>query len=476
MSVSTTLAPSVLRSTRGLVASALCGPWLRRRGTTLLVVLFLLTRGALLLAAQPWDQERKFTQFIYSDAEYYYHAAVNLLDGHGFSASKQAPYSPATTRPPLYSLFLAAFMAIFGRSITGIVLGQALLQALTLSLIYYGAKRLFSRGVAFWLTLYSILDPVLLAMCGYLYSETLYYLLHVVMVFLLLAGAASGFGFGRVFAIALLLGLGLLARPIGLFFVPVMILVLALSTRRVPSAVGKSAVLLVTIVAVIAPWLVRNHRLSGHWSMSTIQGQHVFYLYVAPFLAAREKIPTDAMKERLQATEPHDFPDAFARSDYLMDQAVAEIKRHPLAYTFYHFAHAAPVLVGANSGAMAALVGWDHSSWPALGGRDIRSLLLFSANLLLLAVLYGSFTYGVWRLWVERRLLLLFITLAGIAYFLWVIGPEASSRYRLSLLPFVLFGAGYGLHSLQVRSDAPREDHGSGDSSTTSRSQGGEAS
>ena len=122
------------------------------------------------------------------------------------------------------------------------------------------------------------------------------------------------------------------------------------------------------------------------------------------------------------------------------------------------FLHAG--FVNASTKVLSHLMDWEESVVPqnasgdplgVLTRRDFRVVSIIVANLLLLAVLYFFFTIGLFRLWRERKIALLLVLLASVFYFIAVIGPAPNSRYRLSFIPFILYGAGVGLDKLEFR-------------------------
>jgi len=419
-------------------------------GLWILLVIFIVTRLFLFIGAKPWEEERKYTHFVFSDAGYYYQTAINLLEGHGHSSSPQEPYTPSAKRTPGYPIFLSIIMLVFGKSVTWIVACQMMLQLITLILVYLGTHKLFSSITAFWLTLYCTLDPVYLSMSAYLYSETLYQFVNVILVYLLIRGISTGFGLSRIMAIAVLFGLGLLTRPIGLYFLPLILLTIAFREKKITPILLKGALIVACILLVLSPWLIRNHFVFGRWSLSSITGTHLYYFFGASFLAMKEGIPAEKVRARLRSQTPH-FTNPFERSDYLTNEAFRVIKESPLQYTLYHFTSVWPVFVNANTRALSHLMDWTEigSPFDDTTKRDIRAKSILAANLIMQAILYTFFIIGIWRLWEQRQFPMILLILGGIFYFLGVIGPEASSRYRLSFVPFLLFGAGVGMQSVE---------------------------
>lgn len=427
--------------------------FIRRHGWVILFALFLVTRGGLFLAIRPWDEGRRATHFLVSDAAEYYWTARNMLAGHNYSSSPAPPYPSDATRTPLYPLFLATIIRGIGDSVAVVVLMQMLLQLGTIALVYAGARRLFSDVTAFCLALYCVLDPVYAVMSGVVYSETLHQVFNVVFAYALVRGVRGGFTVAGAVCIGLFFGLGLLTRPFALYLAP-MVLFVIIASERTLGALGKSAVAAACALVVLFPWLHRNAEVFGTWSMSSVDGTSLQKFYMAPFLAAREGLSLEAARARL-ATETPEFGNPFERGAFIKRQTVEIIRRHPLQYAVFHLTSAWPALTGSNSEALEYLLsaqgvaGRNGDERPP--PRQLWRFALIGGNLALLAALYGSFALGLWRLFRDRQWLQLLLLASALAYLPAITGPMSSSRYRLGVVPFLLYGAGVGLQWVEQR-------------------------
>jgi 4-amino-4-deoxy-L-arabinose transferase-like glycosyltransferase len=156
------------------------------------------------------------------DEAEYLAAADWLARGRGFAWHTQYLW----TRAPLYPLFLAAHIALFGRALEPIFLSQTLLSLVNIALIYLLALRLAGRAAAgIAATLVAVYLPF--AVYGQLLlSETLFICL-LLGVFVALAcftteaQKAQSLAAGVWLAVAgVLLGLATLTRGLTLVFVP----------------------------------------------------------------------------------------------------------------------------------------------------------------------------------------------------------------------------------------------------------------
>lgn len=207
--------------------------------------------------------------------------AVSLVKGEGFShhyyeslpeffkdpehVKPSEPARPTAIKAIGYPLFLAALFRVGGFHLTPIVSVQALISSLSTLLVYWIGRRvgsvrvgLIAMGIAavyypFWHDAVTLLTETLLT---FLTLLALYGLVR----WLLRPSLANGFFTG------LALGAGFLVRPFLLPLAPCLVGVGFFRHR--PPETGRSfgvstLAMGVGVVLLLAPWAIRNHRLSG---------------------------------------------------------------------------------------------------------------------------------------------------------------------------------------------------------------------
>ena len=218
----------------------------------------------------------------WSDAADYHRLAARLAEGRGFTLGPDdAPY-PTTFRPPLLPAFVAPFYALFGPRYGVGLLVQAVLSALVVpaaAALARAATRAAGRDEAFAAraatapALLVALWPALVYFTSALLTESLAALL--VTVSLLLAvrlwthgGAALATGLGAA------LGLAALARPTALPLAAALAAWIALGPARRAWRLRIADAALVALVCglTVAPWIARNHAVSGAWLPVTSGG------------------------------------------------------------------------------------------------------------------------------------------------------------------------------------------------------------
>lgn len=184
-------------------------------------------------------------------------------------------FGASAYRTPGYPAFLAAIYAVSGHSWVTAKLTQAVLGAVTSGLLVLLASRVVAPRTGLIAGLFYALSPTAIIYVAVLASENLAVLL-VIVSLLCVACAGTEQGSRRYLAMAgsgLCLGLLLLVRPAGLYFLPGWIVVAAYSFPRREWRLGPALVAVCVAGVVLAPWLIRNHLLGyGAFRLSTTGG------------------------------------------------------------------------------------------------------------------------------------------------------------------------------------------------------------
>jgi 4-amino-4-deoxy-L-arabinose transferase-like glycosyltransferase len=227
--------------------------------------LLLVLLCALALRLALWDNLPR--QGMISDEAEYLAAADWLAHGRGFAWHQGWLW----TRAPLYPLFLAAHMWLFGFALTPIYLSQVALSLLNVALVYVLARRIV--GGIWSAALAALLAGLYLPFAAYpqmILGETLYISL-LLGLFVVLGSWAARLGAGstlsgaqaaRLALAGVLLGLATLTRGLTLGFVPLVLLWAAWTARRA-GGLRAAALLALVCALTIAPWSLYASRLYG---------------------------------------------------------------------------------------------------------------------------------------------------------------------------------------------------------------------
>jgi 4-amino-4-deoxy-L-arabinose transferase-like glycosyltransferase len=184
---------------------------------------------------------------------------LNLLAGHGFTASQQPPYVPGVFRAPGYPFLLAVLYGAFGHSYTAVYLVQAVLDALTAVLIAATAGRLLGVRIGVASGFLYALYPYPAIFCGILHQDVLLVFVTAVALLLTVRAGEQPQAWGRWIAAGALFGLAALVKPIVIVLAGVPALVALASPLPRMRKLTAAIVVGLAVGAVIAPWVIRNY-------------------------------------------------------------------------------------------------------------------------------------------------------------------------------------------------------------------------
>jgi 4-amino-4-deoxy-L-arabinose transferase-like glycosyltransferase len=409
-------------------------------------VLALVMRGLVVAAILP-EPERAITG---SDAEQYL-ALANTLARHGlFSRDAEPPYTPETVRTPGYPVFLVPFVGAFGpRPLIPVVAAQGLIGALTVAGTACLGRRLFDEQTGILAGLLLAISPMSIIMGGAIYSETWYTAWLVGGLWLLAAGlmasrpTLSGLG-------GLVLGLSALIRPIGL---PMLVVWGALPLARIPIRQAYRHILAIVagFMLAVSPWMGRNAVQFGHFALSSISADNLYYYNVASTEAHRLGTSLDESREQLArrlAADPLSDDWLSAAQGRLARQVILE---HPLAFIFYNGVDALNglrpgfsrllLLLGPEGTVDDPIAAFRQGSLPeALAAAASQSLPILLAEVYMVAhvaILAAASAAGLLilirrRLWLEAGLL--GVTAAVLLY---LPGSASNARFRAPVEPLL---------------------------------------
>ncbi len=193
------------------------------------------------------------------DSARYLKLAQNLAAGNGFSAANVAPFDPEVFRPPGYPLFLALLVRL-GLPLSGVAAVQVVLYAMALCLI--GRLVYLSWGEpALWL--FGFLGVTYLPVVRWATSVTTESLVALLVAFLACSWSSalrSPTPWGMLPTAAILLTL-VLTRSEYILLTP--LVALAPWCRRDGGAVWRGLIVVAAVTLGVAPWMIRNYRLTG---------------------------------------------------------------------------------------------------------------------------------------------------------------------------------------------------------------------
>jgi 4-amino-4-deoxy-L-arabinose transferase-like glycosyltransferase len=356
--------------------------------------------------------------------------AASVATGQGYVS---ADGNPTTYRPPGYPLFLAGIYAVFGHNGLAARLTNVLLGVVTCFLTYLIAAQLFGPQIGLLAALIVAGFPSHILYGNLLATENLFIplLLGAIAAFLQ-AIRQQATHRGYLILAGVLLGLATLVRPAAVLMPIVWGIVLLGRGIGVKHTLATISLVGGVIVAIIAPWTVRNAIVADKFIPVASEGG-------ITFLAGHNERATEGH----YSLEGPAFDELFAveRTEadldaYAYKLAFRFIRNHPrteialLARKFYHFFK--DDVSGVNWNAQSATRSFPR--WLMFGSKGVAQAFYGTvAVLAILSLLFRPFPGDGWH----TLLYALFIYWTAIHLMFY-----GKDRFRLPLMPvFAIFAA-----------------------------------
>ncbi|MEA3311928.1 MAG: glycosyltransferase family 39 protein [candidate division WOR-3 bacterium] len=287
---------------------------------------------------------------IWPDSVCYERLALNMLHGNGYSLAQASPYDPNSTMVPGYPLFIAGIYAVFGQSPYAVVIIQVILSLALIAGITWCGIRQFSKKAGIIAGILLLFNLCLAFYSTQIMTDVLFLAFLVPALWLVLRlfqgyrPICSGLGAG------LLLGLGALTRPIGLYFPLILAFLFFIKpeSKSSPSRLFGYGALLLVCIAVVSPWFVRNRITFGRFFFSTVQSFNLSHIHAAPIKASIEGKSINEAEADLERAafarygEPCNEAEGFI---FTGREAVRYILKNPGRYTALYAAGVAKTLL-----------------------------------------------------------------------------------------------------------------------------------
>src|SRR3984885_2188875 len=194
----------------------------------------------------------------------------SIAQGHGFSSPYERNTGPTAWEPPLYPYLIVGVFKLFGvytQASAWVLLSiNSLLATLTCIPIFYIAQRSFGERIAMWSAYSWALCPYMWYWSVHWFWDTTFTLLILTCIFLVALELQGWPGLRGWVLFGALYGIGALANPTMLAFLPFCGLwVWRQRYRRGLSSVGGVALSSAVFFLVLTPWVVRNYEVFGRF-------------------------------------------------------------------------------------------------------------------------------------------------------------------------------------------------------------------
>ena len=409
------------------------------------IVIALSLRGGLAFRSLSSDPSRCITP----DSEAYVDLAHDL--GAAVFADNPNLLAETFSRPPGYPTWCRVSFALFGDSAASIVLTQVVAGTAVVIAVYIAVREVGPVGAACAAAILLAIEPISIMFCSYVMTETVF------AAFLFAAWMAWWHSIDAetipmAFLAGILFGLTVLIRPITTYL-PILLLPIDFFLRpgRATLKSAASAMLAAGFILPVGLLVARNTAITGVPFVSTIEGANLLYYRAAGVLAAEQARSRRQVEMELRKDFKSNHPELTNPGFVSRQQryeAIPILASRPGRVITMTITGAARLLFGPGYKSLSRLLhGKPSYSAPPATGTLVQ---LLQAGLLI--VLYLLACTGAWVAFRERQIKWL-LTSVCICFYLVVVssGPEAYSRFRVPLMPFVCCLAGPGIGEFASR-------------------------
>jgi 4-amino-4-deoxy-L-arabinose transferase-like glycosyltransferase len=257
-------------------------PWLRLT----LCLAFVLRIGAAVWVQQHVDKAGNLC-LIAGDAEGYWTLARHIVRGEDFALYDPPRY---VERMPGFPLLLAAGIKLLAANVLGVRVLLAAVGTVACLLVYLLGRELANRKVGLIACFLAAVSPTFIVFSVMLLSETLFAAALLASLLALAAIVRSVPLTGnerhplsaldeapttwnwalRALSAGALCGVATLVRPTWILVAPMFIVVYLLQAPLSARRLALAGYLLAGLAIVMAPWMIRNHRVTGHFVVTTL--------------------------------------------------------------------------------------------------------------------------------------------------------------------------------------------------------------
>jgi 4-amino-4-deoxy-L-arabinose transferase-like glycosyltransferase len=205
--------------------------------------------------------------------------AESVLQGNGFVYQLGTPPTATTgylTREPVYALFLASILAVFGTLEPYMMLVQCLINALTCFVLFFLVRKTFDRETAIIACFCYALYPFASWYVPRIAYETLLGFLVTLMV-LGLVNLFENLSIPRSIVFGLALGVTILCKGayllLPLALIPALMIQFGIRSWR---AIKCWVTIVLVVASLLTPWVIRNYAVSRQFIPITTHGAIAF--------------------------------------------------------------------------------------------------------------------------------------------------------------------------------------------------------
>ena len=383
-------------------------------------------------------------------------------------------------RTPGYPLLIATVFALGGENVGNVIGIQILLFLGSIYLTYRIGKRLSGPLCGSVAAFVLALNPESNVFTIYLMNETLFttVLLAATWVWLIALDQPHKHW---AFVSGLLIGAATLIRPAGMYLPLLLAPPFLLGSQRFSQKCVQAALFVAGVAFPVGSWMTHHYSLTGTAFVTTVQSKDMLYFRAAGAMAEEQNVhrwvAATVLAERLwepygirvNVAERQQLTHAIKHSNHtwinqcfdrhIPSERIAEVNSYRLAAEEKRLAiqtlwqHPAGTFKIATKGLVRLFGGTATYRTLRLAGYDAKSgnhrwirTGYIAVALGLLGFCYLGATAGLFSLLRHRRYGVCYTLLVFVAYFTAVaMGPTATTRYRIPMMPFVAILTGTGI-------------------------------
>ena len=418
-----------------------------------ILVFTLLSRIAVYLIGQPWDQGVIENKILDGDALLYDRIARGFLNGLWIT---DMPW--AHNRTFGYPFFLTAIYAISNNAIWLVLALQTLMNILMVPMVYLASKRLFGsqQSGTFAAALFALSAIPLAWAARFLFTETLFTFLFLIfiMVYLRIWRSES---FRWFLLLGVLLGIGTIIRSVLQFFVVIPVVIILLQNRTIQNKALVAIAILIGLLVTIAPFQLINYSHYGHYSVSTISGD-VLFKSIAQAKAMTDGTNFYEAQDSLRGQDWKDIENPFDRSAIAKRQGIEYVLKHPQDFASLNLLGMVSFMIGTEKSSYLYVIAKQEPQklshqrgFELFSERIIRNLKDFQKEYFLtpillvkLSVEYALIAAGLLILIRRKQKALALFLILSIGYFIFVTAFQGRApRYKIPVIPlYTIIGGG----------------------------------
>lgn len=266
-------------------------------------------------------------RFIWADTEHYTSLGRNIFLGNGFSfiSADGLTYEPTTAFMPLFSTVLGFFFLYVPYGFVAVALLQAVAAGYSALFTYRIGIFFLSEKWAVGAAVLFVFEPLVSAIHILMMPETFFVLFVLAFSYYLLRAEREG-NMHDIYAAAGFFVLAVYTKPAGLYLIaPVALFMLVTKIGLRNMAVFGSV-----IIIALAPWIARNHAISGRYVVTTNTEKNACRWGISSVLAIKNRVDASDWNTTVYLPE---YADAVSRCGGASDAVRIFISEYPAEFS-----------------------------------------------------------------------------------------------------------------------------------------------